>query len=552
MKLFFDHIPKTAGSSMQVFFSEAFGPERVTPTLRSMKPASSLFLYGDREVIIGHFNFIPGESLPDGYISATVLRNPLNRTLSDYYYQIFDVPEHELSSIELKWKSLSIEQAFSDPEICNRFANYQAVHFASFFHPTPQNLPEDELLRLAKKGLDQYDLVGTTERLSEFCEELKRIFDLPRDVMLKRVNVTSTRKGFSELPAAVQRRIEEINRVDMELWRYAEQLFETKTKRFQLSDKQMTVAATEEISSSVSADSPDVTPINIEDGFLELLEVSVTNRMRPGQGLLSGEQVVLSITFRCHRDIDDLTIGYSIHHESGLHLFGVNTRLMGYKLMCKAGRDYRVDFSFTVNLGIGYYFVNVSAHSGLTHLERCYFWKERVAYFAVDGFVGVQFEGLVRLMPVCNVGEGLEVIDTADQSFAFKLIGFDTPPLGEIKGSICVLADSVPPVRPGEQFSIMLEIAHQGTEDWICEGTRPVNIAYHWRDMEGNVVIFDGARTPLPGRILRAGDTVRAAALVDAPKQAGRFVLELTLVQEMVCWFEERGVEMARIEVEVG
>lgn len=549
MKLFFDHILKTAGSSMQVFLSEAFGPEKVTPTQRSQKLASVLSLYKDHQVIIGHFNFMPGEALPNDYISATVFRNPMDRTLSQYYFQIFDVPDFQLLPVELKCKTLPIEQAFFDPEICRHFANYQAVHFASFFHPTPQSLPEEELLHLAKRGLDQYDLVGTTERLSEFCEELRRIFDLPKDVMLKRVNVTSTRKRFSELPTELQRRIEEINRVDMELWHYAEQLFETKTKRFQPSDKQMSADAPPDISES----SPEITPVMIEDGSLELLDVSVTSRMRPGQGLLAGEGAVLSIAFRCHQDIDDLTIGYSIHHDSGLLLFGVNTRLMGYKLRCKAGRDYRIAFAFTVNLGIGHYFVNVSAHSGLTHLEHCYFWKERVAYFDVDGFVGVQFEGLVRsLMPACDIGDGLEVIDEEGYGIGFKLIGFETPSLGEIRGSIRVLADSVPPVRPGEQFSIMLEITNQGTEDWICEGTRPVNIAYHWRDMEGNVVVFDGARTPLPGRILRAGDTVRAAALVDAPKQAGRFVLELTLVQEMVCWFEERGVEMARIEVEVG
>ncbi|MEZ0328592.1 MAG: Wzt carbohydrate-binding domain-containing protein [Dissulfuribacterales bacterium] len=549
MKLFFDHVPKTAGSSMQLFLAEAFGTERVTPTLRSLKPVTVLSLYKDRKVIIGHFYFLPGESLPSGYVSATILRNPIYRTLSDYQYQCADVSEYSLSSVELKCKSLPIETAFFDPEICERFANYQAVHFASFFHATPQNLPEEELLRLAKKGLDQYDLVGTTERLTEFCEELRRIFDLPKDVMLKRVNVTSTRKKFSDLSPELQRRIEEINRVDMELWRYADSLFETKTRRFQLADKQV-AAVSDNNAVSASDEFCEMMPVNIEDGSLELLEVSVNSRMRPGQGLLAGEEAVLSIAFRCHRDIDDLTIGYSIHHDSGLNLFGVNTRLMGYNLQCKAGNDYRVDFSFTANLGLGSYRVNVSAHSGLTHLERCYFWKERVAEFAVDGFVDIQFEGLVRLMPVCHIGDGLEALNIVDQTTGVKRIGFDTPPLEEIAGSIRVLAE-IPPVRPGEQFAVMLEIGNHGTKDWMCEGTMPVNIAYHWLDMKGNVVIFDGARTPLPGRILKAGDTVRASALVDAPKQEGRFILELTLVQELVCWFEERGFETARLEVEV-
>lgn len=548
MKLFFDHIPKTAGSSLQLFFAEAFGTEKVTPTVRSVKYRSALSSYANQQVIIGHFGFIPGDDLPADYISATALREPRERTLSHYYYQFFDVPAYNLSDVEQRIKMLSMEDAFFDSDICKRFANYQAVHFASFFHSTPQSLSEDELLRLAKKGLDQYDLVGTTERLSEFCEELRRIFDLPKDVMLKRVNVTSTRKRFSELSSELQRRIEEINRVDMELWRYANELFETKTRRFQPSDKK---ALLKDQGPEPEKASTDVVSVNIEDGSLELIGVTVENRARPGQGFLAGEQAVLAIAFRCLRDIEDLTIGYSIHHDSGLHMFGVNTRLLGYKLRCAAGKDYRVEFAFTVNLGLGHYLVNVSAHSGLTHLERCYFWKEGVTSFDVDGFLDTQFEGLVRLMPACHLSDGLEVMNLVDSCTGFKRIGIDNPPLGEIKGSIKSFMNDMPRVRPGEQFSILLEISNAGSEDWLCEGTRPVNIAYHWRNMNGDVVIFDGVRTPLPGRILRAGDTVRCSAFVEAPKEPGRFVLELTLVQELVCWFEERGFETARLEVGV-
>lgn len=549
MKLFFDHIPKTAGSSLHVFLSEAFEAKKVTPKLKGHKLASVLSLYKDYQVIIGHFGFIPGESLPSEYISATVLRNPLERTLSDYYFKIFDVPENQLSLLERKLKVIPIEQAFWNEEICAYFTNFQAVHFASFFHVTPKKLPKDELLLLAKRGLDQYALVGITERLSEFCDELKRIFNLPKNVTLKRVNVTSFRRKFSELPSNLQRRIEEINQVDMELWRYAEQLFDTKTKQFQSVNSKIAITAHSTCQSECEM---PVQPVSFEDESLELLDVCVKSGMRSlAERLLGGEDAILSIAFRCHQDIDDLTIGYSIHHDSGLHLFGVNTRLMGYRLQCKAGMDYRVEFRFTVNLGIGKYFVNVSAHSGLTHLEKCYFWKERVVCFDVEDFCGIQFDGIVRLMPVCHIGNGLQIIDVlTDEVVGFSSLGFDTPVLEEIKGSIRALAD-VPRICPGEQFSMLVEINNCGKEDWICEGIRPVNIAYHWLNMNGDVLIFDGVRTPLPSRVLRSGDTLRAAALIEAPKECGRFVLELTLVQEQVCWFEERGFEPARCEVDV-
>jgi hypothetical protein len=38
---------------------------------------------------------------------------------------------------------------------------------------------------------------------------------------------------------------------------------------------------------------------------------------------------------------------------------------------------------------------------------------------------------------------------------------------------------------------------------------------------------------------------------IRAPESKVVYQLVLTLVQEMVCWFEERGFEPARLEVEV-
>ncbi len=529
-----------------MFLSEAFGEDNVSPTIRNMKVVAALSMYRQHQVVIGHFGFVPNDRLPTGYVSATMLRDPAERTFLDYCYQAYDVPDFNLSDVERRIKHLPIEEAFFDPEIVRRFANVQSIHFASFFHPTPANLADDELLRLAKKGLDQYDLVGTTERLAEFCEALKRIFNLPKDVMLKRVNVTSTRKKLSELPPHLQDRIQEINLVVRELWQHANHLFETKTKHFQPLGRSRSVNTVQKEDGSA-----DATPVSIDDGTLDLLGVQVSSRMRAGQGLLAGEEALLTIAFRCNQDIDELTIGYSIHHDSGLHMFGVNTRLMGYNLKCKAGRDYRVQFAFTANLGIGRYQVNVSAHTGLTHLERCFFWKEQAAFFEVAGYLGVNFDGLVRLMPVCQIGDGIEVENTVTQFTGFKTIGIDNPPLAQIKGSIRALTQ-IPPLRPGQQCSIMVEISNEGEEDWLCEGTRPVNVAYHWRDVDRNIVIFDGTRTPLPGRIVKTGDTIRANALVDAPTQSGEFLLELAVVQEKVCWFEERGFETCTIKSKAG
>lgn len=257
-----------------------------------------------------------------------------------------------------------------------------------------------------------------------------------------------------------------------------------------------------------------------------------------------------------YKDIDDLTIGYSIHHDSGLHIFGTNTRLMGRKLRVSAGGEYHVDFVFTVNLGIGRYFINISAHSGLTHLEHCYLWREKVAYFDIDGFLDTHFEGLLRLMPSVYAGmlslQGkLESEDVSSE--AVQRLGLDTPPITDTKGFIRLIGgDKRLQARCGEQLAFVVEVMNKSSQVWITEGNKPVRLSYHVLDKDGKVVIFNGYRTPLPCKEIRPSDIVRATVMAEIPKEAGEYVFELTVVQESVCWFEKMGFETARVMVEVG
>jgi hypothetical protein len=549
-KLFFDHIPKTAGTSLQQFFVEAFGEGMVTPTLRGLKYHHALSVYGNYRVITGHFHFIPGENLPENYISATVLRDPRERTLSEYFYVINDVPETGCGPEERRIKAMSLEEALYDPDFSERLRNYQAVHFASFFHPTPNKLSPSELLELAKKGLEQYDLVGVTERLGEFVEVIKRVFDVQEDVRLKRYNVTSKRMRFSELPGRLQERILELTSVDLELWHYANGLFDTKTRHF--------VPSNPSVHDSEASSCPEpplpVTSV-MDDGSLELLSVTMSGLLRPQQPvILPGELATLRVSFRALKDIDDLTVGYSIHHDSGLHLFGINTRLLGKRLAVKGGGEYHVDFVFSMNLGLGRYFVNISAHSGQTHLERCYLWRGKVCYFDVDGFADTLFEGLVRLMPSSFAGVlgSKGALECEEVREGVQKIGMNTPPISNCKGFIRAVSrpESITS-RPGEQLAVSAEVMNQADEVWITEGNKPVYLSYHWRDENGGIVFFDGFRTPLPCKEIPPGHLVQATVMVEVPKEPGDFILELTLVQEGVTWFEERGFVMERLRVKV-
>lgn len=77
-----------------------------------------------------------------------------------------------------------------------------------------------------------------------------------------------------------------------------------------------------------------------------------------------------------------------------------------------------------------------------------------------------------------------------------------------------------------------------------------VNLSYHWFNREGEAVVFDGLRTPLP-QDLDPDQSVTLKAAIQAPPKPGGYTLELTMVQEHVAWFPDRGGEKLVLSVNV-
>lgn len=82
------------------------------------------------------------------------------------------------------------------------------------------------------------------------------------------------------------------------------------------------------------------------------------------------------------------------------------------------------------------------------------------------------------------------------------------------------------------------------------KGRNAVTLSYHWLDQKDRPVVIDGLRTPLP-HDLSPGEAVQLQAAIQAPDQPGRYTLQMTLVQEGVAWFPERGGDMIAVPVKV-
>ena len=106
--------------------------------------------------------------------------------------------------------------------------------------------------------------------------------------------------------------------------------------------------------------------------------------------------------------------------------------------------------------------------------------------------------------------------------------------------------------KTGSEFAATIRIENRSGVTLHSHPPCPVNLCYHWRDAAtGAIEVFDGRRTPLD-LALRDGEAGTFEVIVQAPPRPGDFLLDVTLVQEHVRWFEcarPTGVETRRVKL---
>ncbi len=93
----------------------------------------------------------------------------------------------------------------------------------------------------------------------------------------------------------------------------------------------------------------------------------------------------------------------------------------------------------------------------------------------------------------------------------------------------------------GAVIDTTVTLTNTSTVAWRAGGAHPVRLAYHWSDVAGRTVVWDGARTTLPAD-LAPGATVTLRALIAPPSVFGAYVLQVDLVREGLFWFSAANV----------
>jgi hypothetical protein len=105
-------------------------------------------------------------------------------------------------------------------------------------------------------------------------------------------------------------------------------------------------------------------------------------------------------------------------------------------------------------------------------------------------------------------------------------------------------------LRSGIPLDVDVTIENNSNTHWENTSSTFINASYHWLDENGSPFQYDGMRTPLP-TVIAVGEAVPLKLKVIPPSYPGSYQLQLTLVHEGVCWFEERGFNATLNPIEI-
>ncbi len=277
-RFFFVHLMKTAGTSFVFQLNEQFASGEVYPSGGLDRRNDADFaayvsirrlteLSPERRAAIrmytGHYPFVASELVGPDLLTLTLLRHPVDRTIS--------VLKH-FKRLSKRYRTYAIEDIYEQPFV---FAHFIENHQTRMFGVTAEDKPEafgstmdywstawmlgignpnydpdkppeidpetavsaaratrvdDARFEIAKRNLETVDVVGLSEQYDEFIEELRRRFGWwPRGINTeKKANLS--REAWTE-SASLRERIAADNAFDMEFYEYAKELLSQRRPR---------------------------------------------------------------------------------------------------------------------------------------------------------------------------------------------------------------------------------------------------------------------------------------------------------------------------------
>ena len=236
--LTFLHLPKTGGHSFKQLLVDRFGPDGVAYAngLAGYRALRRDWQRGRWQALHGHMPIgVPAAlGVPEQYF--VVLRDPVDRFVSDYYHLV-NTPAHPNHQVVVEQRITLREYAAVPCHPVSRGAqNGQVRRLATYdldavaadgSHWWSGAWDADRsTLEQAKRNLrDRVRHIGLVERMDESMSRFADLLGLSR-VRSPRENVSPQRVEVSSLDRETVAAIRAANQLDLELYDYAQELFE--------------------------------------------------------------------------------------------------------------------------------------------------------------------------------------------------------------------------------------------------------------------------------------------------------------------------------------
>jgi hypothetical protein len=226
--LIFLHIPKAAGSTLHRIIEKQYEPSTIftIPSFYSSKEEfrqAAEFQLKEIKVLKGHMFFGLHEVLPNPSTYITFLRDPVERIISHYYY-VLQNPIHYLYK-DVKANNMSLKE-YAGSGLSLELDNGQTRFIAGFNFLDHSQPASQEMLEVAKQNLkSHFAVVGIVEEFNKSLITLRKRFDWKTPFYVKE-NTTKNRLKKKIISKDTLEVIKKYNELDIELYRYAKDIFE--------------------------------------------------------------------------------------------------------------------------------------------------------------------------------------------------------------------------------------------------------------------------------------------------------------------------------------
>jgi len=234
-RFFFLHLQKTGGTALFQRLRDGLGTQAVYPTPVDQGDVAAVIDVPDMvarlpadgsgpSVITGHFPLCIVELLGGPFTTFTVLRDPVERTLSLL---------RRRQAADEQFLGRPLEEIYEDPALQPIIRNHMVKMLSLTVEemgPTPLAQPvtfDEARLERAKHNLDErIDCFGFQERFDDFCRALEERYGW--DLGPPRI---ANRTAPVDVPADLRARIAADNQMDVDLHRFAGELADERRAR---------------------------------------------------------------------------------------------------------------------------------------------------------------------------------------------------------------------------------------------------------------------------------------------------------------------------------